>query len=810
MKNRGLKIVPIALLLIIVFSFSPFLSFFVPSVDASSSLVLRPKIEETDYWIMDGVREVPYIYLRDEAKKCYQVKTAFIGAEIYDTGIAIFYDLSMVEQRVKSETWELWGWDGKEWKIATLGSPITFSVVQNSTGVFISSTRATSKPYGTLTVIYSFLVGNPLKHWIFWTNGEALSQTVQVKQRWDVANFDICYIDTFNVLTNSSYVNSTGTYRASKFQFSSSVNPLVVFEDQSKMVGKLQPVSLDFSGKKAVYTFSNWTLATNQRLIIDPDTLTLRPNLDGTYSQFVEVPNAGFIWGDQVESNDFSAWTATVIDAGQSLTVEGTQPHHGSYDCKMVFDPTQASDNVYAYKDFTAGTVIYARAYIYVESHTTNGKYHIFGLWTGGNYANVICLTGTRALQQYWRDNAGGYNTVSATTLSTGEYHRIDLVIITSAAGEGELRVWLDGVEVEDLAHTGLTNSNWKASRVMIGEQAAFVVTTGAATVYWDCISVSSSPIGVEDRDALVSDQSDNTALQVTTSTTQKETLNLADSEDLGTINSVTAYARARYITGNGGEDEQFEIIWKLGATEITSGHLDTTSSFADYSDSRNKDPDGDAWTWTNVNALEIGSHASKLDAGEIIQFSEYWIVVYYTVAGIEYERTSSVTVTFVLAASKASEFGRATSQTVTFSLATSRLIELSRYIAQTISLALSVEGYREIVSSISQTIEFALSSSYLVELTRGISQTINFILSSSRAIEISRTISETITFIVSGAGWIGQELEAAIALVMSFVFGTMGFWGETSPASIGFAALAFILAIVAVTLAILSFGGRR
>jgi hypothetical protein len=114
------------------------------------------------------------------------------------------------------------------------------------------------------------------------------------------------------------------------------------------------------------------------------------------------------------------------------------------------------------------------------------------------------------------------------------------------------------------------------------------------------------------------------------TTTSRKETENLADTSQTGTINSVTAYIRAK-ATGSG--DEQAVILWRTYSTDYESSPVTiSTTAFTDYSETRTTNPNtGASWTWTEVNALEIGSRASSLASGETIQVSEYWIDVEYT-----------------------------------------------------------------------------------------------------------------------------------------------------------------------------------
>jgi PKD repeat protein len=78
---------------------------------------------------------------------------------------------------------------------------------------------------------------------------------------------------------------------------------------------------------------------------------------------------------------------------------------------------------------------------------------------------------------------------------------------------------------------------------------------------------------------------------------------------------------------------EQAVIVWRTNNTDYeSSSQTISRTAFTNYFETRAINPStGSAWTWAEVNALQVGSRASALGAGEVIQCSEYWIVVDYT-----------------------------------------------------------------------------------------------------------------------------------------------------------------------------------
>jgi len=307
--------------IIIFFLFVPLLTLNF-TVKAQSEWVLETKGENFDIfynsinssqkqWVSAPQRVqdssgdwVDYVYGYDKEKKCYVIQTGLIAGLIFESGYASFWTPDLSDERVKSEVWQVWAYDGKEWKQASLNSPITFDVVQNSTGVYVTATRTTSKPNGELQIVYWFRVGEGLKHFVYWRNNEESKQVVDVHQVWDVAeSVKKCEIAEAKI---AQEVTKSGTYDAAQFKFYDEANNFLVLEDQSAMFEKLSPTNIDFAGKKVSYTFSNWTLSQNEMLEIDPDTSTFSPPTKDTY--IYTYPDGDDNFGSETLLQVYSYW----------------------------------------------------------------------------------------------------------------------------------------------------------------------------------------------------------------------------------------------------------------------------------------------------------------------------------------------------------------------------------------------------------------------------------------------------------------------------------------------------------------------
>lgn len=367
MNRRKISIIFSLILLIslVVVQFPPLISTADPlweDVERGETFIKKRKIgtdtyswESAPQWIFDGSQYVPYIYYRDDAKKCYAIQSGVIGAEIYDTGIAKFYDPQLTEERVKSEKWEIWFLDKDVWKQATLSSTINFNITQEQSYIMLETKQTTSKPDGILTIQYLFYEGVSLKHNVVWESTNSVVETIQIKQVWDLKlSINKVSLETENATMISHTSNST------IYVFGDNENDFLVQESQWSATyypdGSLREngfieADIDFSGKKVTFVFGNWTLSNGERLEIDPATATLNnPWVDGYVTKHntgvysgrddvdrLRVGDIGVHPWDDWEWRSYAIWSIGGIPANADISLMKFK-----YECTVFSDVHRA------------------------------------------------------------------------------------------------------------------------------------------------------------------------------------------------------------------------------------------------------------------------------------------------------------------------------------------------------------------------------------------------------------------------------------------------------------------------------------
>lgn len=303
-------------------------------------------------------------------------------------------------------------------------------------------------------------------------------------------------------------------------------------------------------------------------------TLTLRPNATGTYSQFVQVPS-GFVWGDQFEDGNaaFPLWTSVT-----GVPVIATSPiHHGLYSMQTDLSVDNAHQ-IYVTKTFTGGTNCWFHFTVGISalpSWNSQGRYFI-QIRSGSNEISLgyeKSTAGTGGVLR-WIFVVGSTVNYYPQTLSVNTPYVID---IEYDAVNDEHILYVDGTPVI----TDTTARTSSITNARIGSCGLVYTNVWTGTVTFDCFIVSTaSTVGTENHFNLVNDSSDNTALRVTASTTQKETENLADTSQTGTISSVAVYCRSKATLVT----NQFVHILRTYSTDYEGAeHKHMTTSYEDY-----------------------------------------------------------------------------------------------------------------------------------------------------------------------------------------------------------------------------------
>lgn len=356
--------------------------------------------------------------------------------------------------------------------------------------------------------------------------------------------------------------------------------------------------------------------------------LMLRPNADGYYDRW-SIWRAADIFADGFESGDFSLWSGTTTTTGETSTVITTDPHHGAYHANFQCDGSGTGEQAYAYKTFGGQVTCYARMYVKFKS----------GLPGAGQYFTILVLRGTgnlcwlQVFPDRWRLN---YRNAGATewsdvmeTPALDTWYLVEIYAKVDASA-GEYGLWIDGVQ--KVLVTGKDSDEYgNLTEVRVGY--TYTSWQGSRQEYIDCVAVSDSLIGAAEHYGRTSDQSDSNGLKVVSSTALKELLNLENTSQTGTINSVTAYVKAK--ASGSDPAEQIRILWRTYSTDYESGDISVSrAAFTEYSQQRTTNPNtGSAWTWAEVDALQVGIRASVLASGENVWASEVWIVINYTTA---------------------------------------------------------------------------------------------------------------------------------------------------------------------------------
>jgi len=295
------------------------------------------------------------------------------------------------------------------------------------------------------------------------------------------------------------------------------------------------------------------------------------------------------IFSNGFEECDFSAWTGNSTSNGV-VEVITANPHHGTYHANVTTDNVAAWCSAYVYKQISAESTLYSRMYIYINSMSgANYMRGILGFQSGSEIVRVG-LTVNRELRLRYLNVSTIYDVVSATVLNTTQWYSLELKAVIDGVN-GEYRVYLDGVEINDITQTAIdTDDHGSINRVRVGVQDAYAL---ASDFDIDCVVIDSSYIGPEgagnnapsnDASSIGNmDDSDNVYSQLRD---YNLILNVSDADGIAELDFVQYALEIGTGWINGTIDAQSNAhTFQAGSTNCTVGAVtnETTATTANY-----------------------------------------------------------------------------------------------------------------------------------------------------------------------------------------------------------------------------------
>jgi hypothetical protein len=381
--------------------------------------------------------------------------------------------------------------------------------------------------------------------------------------------------------------------------------------DVSPYLYLLGPLSFTENGsREAVFQETrHWQVAADA-----PDTLILRPNATGTYQQWSTFGDTVH-WSLTSDQND-----NTGVQVTGTTTLKETE---------NLADTTQAgtinSVTAYMRAKASSSTETYT-LYAHQETVTIGGTSYYLLKTTSADAAGTTLSTSSGATTETLRRLFGKFvfqlsDVVSIPASTWTIYYRQ----YYSVGGGGNFFSGHYDVDI-------LIRKSDGTIRTTI---ATDVATSSALTTSWSTATGTYAFPGYT-----VVDPTDYLEIDFYVHENSKKVTFYFRFDDQ-TLN-LTDQTRAEGVSLD--YSEKAVIVWRTHSTDYESSATTVSrTAFTDYSETRTVNPyTGSAWTWDEINNLEIGARATQLGSADTIQVSEFWIVVDYTppitVSGYAYE----------------------------------------------------------------------------------------------------------------------------------------------------------------------------
>jgi len=365
-------------------------------------------------------------------------------------------------------------------------------------------------------------------------------------------------------------------------------------------------------------------------------TLLIRPNAVGTYQSMNRFGNllSGAILSFPFEEGTGST-TSDASGTGNTgtlgATIQAPTWTTGKYGNALSFDGSndfvQIADSASLdVSGFTIACWIYPSgntgAYRFISSRRQGGQTGVFYIciessehprmvvyntgYQGVTYSGVTITQNTWQFLVYMYNNTSGYVTMYLNQNTTS----VSVGVGNLATGASIMSVGIDSIDFMLYPFAGKIDNFQMYNRPLTSSEIASIYNGYAY--------------------GLLSDSSDATGVQTTTSTSFKEMESFTNhTTEYGMISTVTLSCKAKT---DGSTSDKFIFITRTHNQDFESVEVALTTSFSNYSVAYALNPISEnAWTWSDIDALKLGMRASTLTTGKTESFTDMWIIVTYT-----------------------------------------------------------------------------------------------------------------------------------------------------------------------------------
>ena len=201
------------------------------------------------------------------------------------------------------------------------------------------------------------------------------------------------------------------------------------------------------------------------------------------------------LFSDGFESGDFSAWTSTSAESPSTIEVQSTIKYSGTYACKIYaaagWHPASAKIT------FTEQATVYFRDYLQFDHLPDSNTNWCELLYITCLFVQKVRLyndAGTVKWQIVCKDDVAEIsNALSSSSPVVDTWYCVEIKGYKGTGADGELRLYVDGVDVCSLTGLNIDNTGFTDARIY-----GTVYAGGSTNVYHDCVVVADAYIGPE------------------------------------------------------------------------------------------------------------------------------------------------------------------------------------------------------------------------------------------------------------------------------------------------------------------------